>query len=1019
MEIILILFWAALCQYHLLTQSLSRSSFYQPIIMSDNANSSATQIPTTTTDSVNANVTNSLPSLLIQAAHSAALADGLMSKDRAGATIELGGKKTVMNNNFNNAPPTSVNNNGTTATTSSTGSKAVTGSKSNSNDDGSSGPSSQNNRSAVEAALAMVAVGNSKVKQQEDTRSSMNSNRGAQNYGGRIQAAPSENSEKVGGTNSGSNMGKKEDSDGNGPVAPVDPSAPAPQNKTSSEQQPQRNLTTTAQPKSAGSAAHMLAMAAATHGQTSTKTGDDTKYFSTPVNITSSTATTATASATVIPAVNPNKNPTIHTTVSAAIQIQKQKPTTLAPPAPQSRPQSTTSRPQSSASRPQSSSSTARTTPPVSRTTSAGGNGGSSSASGGGKKKGPPLRRGKWTPEEEAYANRLILEFKSGLLPLTDGTTLRTFLSKLLNCDPMRISKKFVGSNCIGKQVFRRRTADINRLTPDQIQQSRAELSELERRFLERVAQTNRVKSSGVGNNSSGGNSSAAASVAEVSKIKQDEINQAAPPSPPWLRAPNGFKHGTGAASAANSLSSGTVNRTALIGRALLQGNSNLKHSSSKPSLSSSGSAGLLALMELQRRQSQQNLLAQSMGNSQNNLLAAAQNNGNGENGSLSGPALAQIARNASAARMAGLTASGNSMTNLMMKTGLSRDQLSQLVKDRQNSTNSLTGMMGGRQSSLDALMSLDFQSLQSIDNLANLIQTGANPLSRVPKSGMKNWSSEGNTSTNSLAAVAATLNNNSNNNIANLANIRRLASEGRMESLIRSLSSNNVANKGNRSGGSNANFQDLLYSMQNNLNGDRNNSANNLFGQASALDLANMLRTPSSTGLTALRMQDGLAQRNSSVDDFLSLVASGDIPHQDPHLLNVPLQTVLQQQQNKSSASAAAQYLAQQQQLLAQATNNSNSSLSQRIASFGGLNGNSSAASLLSQISQHQQQQRDAKNNESAAAAILAQQQHQARAMAAAAQHQSTASALESLKRKFSLTDMVKESDAQGPTKR
>lgn len=104
----------------------------------------------------------------------------------------------------------------------------------------------------------------------------------------------------------------------------------------------------------------------------------------------------------------------------------------------------------------------------------------SSSTSGGsgGKKKGPPLRRGKWTPEEEAYANSLIMEFKAGLLPLTDGTTLRTFLSKLLNCDPMRISKKFVGSNCIGKQVFRRRTADINRLTTEQIQQSRAELSE-------------------------------------------------------------------------------------------------------------------------------------------------------------------------------------------------------------------------------------------------------------------------------------------------------------------------------------------------------------------------------------------------------------------------------------------------------------------------------------------------------------------------------------------------------------
>lgn len=94
------------------------------------------------------------------------------------------------------------------------------------------------------------------------------------------------------------------------------------------------------------------------------------------------------------------------------------------------------------------------------------------------KKSSPPLRRGKWTQEEEAYAVRLIQEFKAGLLPLTDGTTLRTFLSKLLNCDPMRISKKFVGNNCIGKQVFRRRTADLNRLTPEQIQQSRAELSE-------------------------------------------------------------------------------------------------------------------------------------------------------------------------------------------------------------------------------------------------------------------------------------------------------------------------------------------------------------------------------------------------------------------------------------------------------------------------------------------------------------------------------------------------------------
>jgi hypothetical protein len=56
--------------------------------------------------------------------------------------------------------------------------------------------------------------------------------------------------------------------------------------------------------------------------------------------------------------------------------------------------------------------------------------------------------------------------------------------------------------------------------------------------------------------------------------------------------------------------------------------------------------------------------------------------------------------------------------------------------------------------------------------------------------------------------------------------------------------------------------------------------------------------RVDSSTGLTALRMQDGLYRRNSSVEDFLSLAASGDIPHQDPALLQVPL---MQHQQEKN----------------------------------------------------------------------------------------------------------------------
>ena len=157
---------------------------------------------------------------------------------------------------------------------------------------------------------------------------------------------------------------------------------------------------------------------------------------------------------------------------------------------------------------------------------------GSSSVS---KKKAPhPLRRGKWTTEEEAYANRLIGEFKSGLLPLTDGTTLRNFLSKLLNCDPMRISKKFVGNNCIGKQVFRRRVAEINRLTADQMQQTKIDLIELERRFLDRVAQTNRVKAPGtIGPNGVMG---------PLPPNFHDDLELDALPTPPWLRPPAKYK---------------------------------------------------------------------------------------------------------------------------------------------------------------------------------------------------------------------------------------------------------------------------------------------------------------------------------------------------------------------------------------------------------------------------------------------------------------------------------------------
>ena len=113
-------------------------------------------------------------------------------------------------------------------------------------------------------------------------------------------------------------------------------------------------------------------------------------------------------------------------------------------------------------------------------------------------------------PEEENYTSCIIQDFNKGYLPIVAGTTLRSFLSEKvraelgcvccrsrpidrrslacarmraflsqshnptvrsisrllhlspnrplpflqLNCDPMRITKKFVGASCIGKQVF-------------------------------------------------------------------------------------------------------------------------------------------------------------------------------------------------------------------------------------------------------------------------------------------------------------------------------------------------------------------------------------------------------------------------------------------------------------------------------------------------------------------------------------------------------------------------------------
>lgn len=74
-------------------------------------------------------------------------------------------------------------------------------------------------------------------------------------------------------------------------------------------------------------------------------------------------------------------------------------------------------------------------------------------------------KSGKWSPEEEQFAQHLIHEFELGVLTdCEEGCTLRSYLAKKLNCAPMRISKKFAGQ-CIGKHVFTRKFNNTNEIT--------------------------------------------------------------------------------------------------------------------------------------------------------------------------------------------------------------------------------------------------------------------------------------------------------------------------------------------------------------------------------------------------------------------------------------------------------------------------------------------------------------------------------------------------------------------------
>jgi hypothetical protein len=100
------------------------------------------------------------------------------------------------------------------------------------------------------------------------------------------------------------------------------------------------------------------------------------------------------------------------------------------------------------------------------------------------------LRKGKWTKEEETYAARLIRDFRAGISPLHDGKSLRAHLAEKLYCEPMRITKKFSRTDCIGKISFRPASLQMFPLELREIAIS--EVEDFRRIFLLRELQSGR-----------------------------------------------------------------------------------------------------------------------------------------------------------------------------------------------------------------------------------------------------------------------------------------------------------------------------------------------------------------------------------------------------------------------------------------------------------------------------------------------------------------------------------------------
>jgi hypothetical protein len=185
-----------------------------------------------------------------------------------------------------------------------------------------------------------------------------------------------------------------------------------------------------------------------------------------------------------------------------------------------------------------------------------------------------------------------------------------------------------------------------------------------------------------------------------------------------------------------------------------------------------------------------------------------------------------------------------------MLQTGMSRDQISLLAGKGLFSSASLANMFG-KQRSFDELMRLDFQSMQSIDNLANLIQNGMPDTGRVPTALMKNveWGTQW---AGAPAPGPSTYGGGSKGSIENL--VRVLSGDKNMMG-----DTNNVANNANAT-----NFANFIQ--------DTAHPGHNLAGGAPSNDFTNFIQS--------LTQQQHNQQHvhNANYSNILQNIASGNV---------------------------------------------------------------------------------------------------------------------------------------------